>query len=79
MSTIKKSLAAIIRKIFTRGKKTRRGRKPSADGTFNRDAARRLQRHLQTARRRDTQPIRFSRGSDSHGEFAGQLARTSSF
>jgi len=79
MSTVKKSLAAIIRKLFTRGKKMRRGRKPSVDGTFNRDAERRLQRHLQTARRHDTRPLSFSRGRNPRGEGVGELARTSSF
>jgi len=79
MSTIKKSLAAIIRKLFTGRKKARRGRKSPADGTFNRDAERRLQRHLQTARRRDSRPVSFSQGRNPHQEYVGQMARRSSF
>jgi hypothetical protein len=79
MSSIKKSVAAILRKLLTGRKKSRRGRKPSSDGTFNRDAERRLQRHLQTARRRDTRPGSFLQGREPHGDYAGLVARTSAF
>ena len=70
--SIRKSFAAIIRKLFTGRKKARREPKPSADGTFNRDAVRRLQRHLQTARRRDSRPVSLSQGRNPHEEYVGQ-------
>jgi hypothetical protein len=72
MRSIRKSFAAIIRKLFTGRKKARREPKPSADGTFNRDAVRRLQRHLQTARRRDSRPVSLSQGRNPHEEYVGQ-------
>jgi hypothetical protein len=73
MSSIKKSFAAIIRKLFHGGKKARRQRKQSSDGTFDRAAERRLQRHLQTARRRDSQPLSFSRNRKSNEEYLQQI------
>jgi hypothetical protein len=73
MSSIKKSFAAIIRKLFTGTRKVRRQRKQSSDGTFDRAAERRLQRHLQTARRRDSQPLSFSRSRKSNEEYLQQI------
>jgi len=73
MSSIKKSFAAIIRKLFNGGRKARGQRKQSSDGTFDRAAERRLQRHLQTARRRDSRPLSFSRSFESNEEYLKQI------
>jgi hypothetical protein len=73
MSSIKKSFAAIIRKLFTGRRKARRRRNQSADGTFDRAAERRLQRHLQTARRHDSRPASFSRSRNSNEDYLQQI------
>jgi hypothetical protein len=73
MSSIKKSFAAIIRKLFNGGKRARRQRSQPSDGTFDRAAERRLQRHLQTARRHESRPVSLSRGCKSNEEYLQQI------